>query len=269
MAIVSAFLVPGNPLPFLRSENPPWSPVHEGYKAAGAALAASGADVIVAYSTQWIAVLDQLWQTRPQISGLHVDENWHEYGELSFDLSIDTELTEAIIPTTSDFGVRSKEVNYDAFPIDTGTIIANGYLNPDGDKSLVIGSNNLYHDWEMTQKLCAAACEQADKLGRKVAVVGIGGLSGTIFRQEIDIAEDHIASDGDDEWNRKLLGLLESGDMDAISESCAEYAKAARVDMGFKHFAWILGGVGTFKGAQVHAYGPVYGSGVAVVEFKL
>ena len=39
--------------------------------------------------------------------------------------------------------------------------------------------------------------------------------------------------------------------------------------MGFKHFAWILGGLGgRINGAQVHAYGATYGSGAAVIEFR-
>ena len=96
MAIVSAFLVPGNPLPYLKPDNPAWEGIHQGYQAAAKALNASEPDVIAVYSTQWIAVLDQLWQTRPQVSGLHVDENWYEYGDLPFEMKIDTELAEAV-----------------------------------------------------------------------------------------------------------------------------------------------------------------------------
>ena len=41
--------------------------------------------------------------------------------------------------------------------------------------------------------------------------------------------------------------------------------------MGFKHFAWLAGAMGErcSRGATVHAYGPIYGSGAAVVEFDL
>ena len=112
--------------------------------------------------------------------------------------------------------------------------------------------------------------ECAAKLGRRVALVGVGGLSGTIFREEIDIARDHIAAPGDDRWNRRVLRLLESGDRDALLEACPKYARAARVDMGFKHLAWVLGGIGRrWRGATVHAYGPSWGAGAAVVEFAL
>lgn len=270
MAIVSAFLVPGNPLPYLKPENPAWEGIHKGYQAAAEALNGSQPDVIAIYSTQWVAVLDELWQTRPHVKGLHVDENWYEYGDLPFEIEIDTELAEAIIASTQEFKVRSKGVNYEGFPIDTGTIVANNYLNPEGARPLVIGSNNVYHDWETTQKLGATVATTAERLGRKVALVGVGGLSGTIFREEIDIAKDHIANEADDGWNRKILELLKRGDTEALAEIGPQYAKEARVDMGFKHFAWLLGGLdGQFKGATVHAYGPTYGSGAAVVEFRV
>ena len=86
MTLVSAFLVHGNPLPYLKPDNPPWQALDASYRQAGKALAESRPDVIAVYSTQWMAVLDQLWQTRPHVQGLHVDENWHEFGDLPFDM---------------------------------------------------------------------------------------------------------------------------------------------------------------------------------------
>jgi 2-aminophenol/2-amino-5-chlorophenol 1,6-dioxygenase alpha subunit len=270
MAVVSAFLVPGNPLPYLRPDNPPWVPLNDGYKAAGAALAKSGADVIIVYSTQWIAVLDELWQTRPHLKGVHVDENWYEYGDLEFDMKIDVKLAEACVAGSKEIGVSSKGVDYDGFPIDTGTIVMSNFLNPDGKLPLVIAANNVYHDPDTTMKLAKMAVDTADAQGKKVALVGVGGLSGTIFRQEIDIAKDKIASEGDDTWNKKMLDLLEKGDAAAVAKAVPDYAGAAKVDMGFKHLSWLMGGIGgAYKGAKVHAYGPTYGSGAAVVEFKL
>ena len=268
MPVVSAFLVHGNPLPFLRPDNPPWRELDAGYRAAAAALAASRPDVIAVYSTQWIAVLDELWQARPRSRGVHVDENWHEYGDLAFDIKTDVELTKTVIAATPAFGVRSKPVDYDGFPIDTGTIIANNYLNPGGKLPLVIAANNVYHDWQTTQKLAAALVACADKLRRRVALVGVGGLSGSIIREEIDLAKDRIASSGDDTANRRMLDVLVKGGAKAALSSCGTYAQEARVDMGFKHFAWLMGGLGgRYATAKVHAYGPTYGSGAAIVEF--
>ena len=270
MTVVSAFLVPGSPLPYVQRENPPWGEIASGFERAGQALAESKPDTIIVYSTQWIAVLDQLWQTKPHLQGIHVDENWHEYGDLPFDITVDTELAMAAVDATNGVGIKAKPVDYDHFPIDTGTIVAANYLNPGNNIPLVVTSNNLYHDWTMTETLGRLAVEQAASLDRKVAVIGVGGLSGSIFRHTIDISEDKIANESEDDWNKRVLGLLEKGDMEELKKLCPDYAAQAKVDMGFKHMAFLLGAAGeAFCGATTHAYGPLYGSGGAVIEFHL
>ncbi len=270
MAIVAAFLVPGSPLPYVKRDNPAWGKLATAMEAAGEALAAASPDTIVIYSTQWIAVLDQLWQTRAHVEGIHVDENWHEYGELPFDIRIDTELAQAAIDEATSRGIKSKGVDYDQFPVDTGTIVGNAFLNSANERPLVITSNNLYHDWEITKTIGQAAADAADNLSRKIAVVGIGGLSGSVFRHGIEPAEDRLASEQDDAWNTKILGLMQAGDAKALESLVPDYAREARVDMGFKHLAFLLGAVGgDFRGAVVHGYGPLYGAGGAVVELQI
>lgn len=270
MTVVSAFLVPGSPLPYLKRDNPPWGRIADALETAGKALANSNPDTIVVYSNQWIAVLDQLWQTRAHIQGLHVDHNWHEYGELKYDIHIDTELAKAAIEGTVEKGIKAKGVDYDQFPIDTGTIIAMNYLNQEKNYPLLISSNNVYHDWDTTVTLGKVTKEQAKKLDRKIAVVGVGGLSSSFFRHTINIEEDKIVNKKEDEWNRKILQLIESGDTTALSKACQEYTVEAKVDMGFKQFAFLQGALGdNYKGAKVHHYGALYGTGAAVIEFKI
>ncbi len=270
MPVVSAFLVPGSPLVYLRAENPPWAPIASGYRAAARALSSSRPDTILLYSTQWLAVLDELWQTRPSLSDVHIDENWYEYGDLEYDIRIDTELAHACVVGTREIGITSKAVDYDRFPIDTGTIVANGFLNPGNRIPLTLAANNLYHAFEDTIRLAEMAVKKADSLNRRIAVVGVGGLSGSIFRKEIDIRSDGIASANDDTWNRRMLGLIERGAGPEIVSECETYANAARVDMKFKHFAWVFGALGRrFSGARIHAYGATYGAGAAVIEFKV
>ena len=266
--VVAALLVPGSPLPLLGRDNPPWGDIAKGLDAAGASLRAANPDVLLIYSTQWLAVLDQLWQTRPRVRGVHVDENWYEFGDIDYDLKIDTELAEACVAACRSIGVKARGVSYDGFPIDTGSIVASRFLDPDGTYPVVLAANNVYHDWEQTAKLGEMAATRAVRLGRRVAVIGVGGMSGSIFRREIDPASDHIAGESEDEWNRRVLDLMAKGDASALKALIADYAREARVDMGFKHFAWVLGAMGgRFHSATVHAYGPIYGSGAAVVEF--
>lgn len=270
MPLVAAFLVPGSPLHFLRPEVAPWAPLARAHGEAATLLAAARPEVLIVYSTQWIAVLDELWQMRPRVQGLHVDENWYEYGDLPFDLAIDTELTAACITASAAIGIRSKGVDYDGFPIDSGTIVANGFLNPDGRIPLVIAANNLYHDWERTERLGALAAAQADALGRRYALVGVGGLSGTIFREEIALETDRVASAEDERANRALLAALAGSDGGAARAACAAYTASVRADMGLKHVAFLLGGIGgRYRGARTLGYGPSYGSGAAVVAFEV
>lgn len=267
MAIVSAFLVTGSPLPFLRPDNPPWAGLADGFKAASAALVASKPDVLLVYSTQWIAVLDQLWQVRPHSTGVHVDENWYEFGDLPFDIKADVALAEACVAGSADIGVSAKPVDYEDFPIDTGTIVADAMLNP-GRVPLVIAANNVYHDFAKTEALAAMAAATAESQGKRVAVVAVGGLSGAYFDHSIDIATDHVRHEADDAANKAFLAALEQGS-DAARAAVADYAGKAKADFGMKHLAWVLGAAGGFAGAKVHGYGATYGAGAAVVEFKL
>jgi 2-aminophenol/2-amino-5-chlorophenol 1,6-dioxygenase alpha subunit len=271
MPVVAAFLVPGSPLPVLKPETIAWGRLAAAMQRAGRALEAARPDAVLVYSTQWLAVLDQQWLTRKRSTGVHVDENWYEFGDLPFDVFADTELAHACVAASPRIGVHARGVNYDGFPIDTGTIAACTLLGIGGaQRPLVVASNNLYHSAEVTERLGAMAAACADEQGKRVAVVGVGGLSGSLFRTEIDPRSDRIARPEDDKWNQRVLQLIESGDVGQLRRVLPDFAREARAEMGAKHLHWVLGALkGRYVGARVHGYGPVYGSGAAVVEFTL
>jgi 2-aminophenol/2-amino-5-chlorophenol 1,6-dioxygenase alpha subunit len=267
MTVASAFLVPSSPLPYFKADNPPWSPLADAMADVGKRIAEINPDVLIFYPTTWNAVMDQLWQVRPHLEGIHVDHNWFEYGDLPYSFDTDTELADACVRTATERGVKSKGVDYDAFPIDTGTIVAMHYLNPEGKIPVVLVSNNLYHDAETTRDIAAIAVEQADEQGKKAVVVAIGELSGSFFRGDIDIETDHIVEKKEDGWNRKMLDYLESGDLSVFCASMDEYAKDAKVDYGFKHMHFLLSALNDkFSSSEVMAYAPLYGKGGAVVQ---
>ncbi|USJ28498.1 ABC transporter permease subunit [Ensifer adhaerens] len=268
--VVSAFLVPSSPLPYLMPANPAWQALIRGFADARVALEASRPDTILMYSSSWMAVLDQPFQMRERLVGVHIDENWHEYGELSYDLRIDREATRAIIQSSRDIGLNSKPVDFERFPIDSGTISANGFLNPQGTTPLILAGANIYHDYETTERLARKAIEVATRLGRRVAVLGVGGLSGSLFRDEIVMQHDRLKSTADDEWNRSILDLMVRGDASALRNTIPKFSDAARVENRFKHFAWVSGAIGDrWAGARVLGYGPIYGTGAAVIEFHV
>lgn len=268
--VAAAVLVPGNPLLYLVPDNLPWQALTAGYRAAREVIQAAEPDVLLVYSSQWLTVLDQLWQMKPRLAGVHVDENWHEFGELRYAIQIDRKATEAMVHGSSELGMRAKGVDFEQFPVDSGTIVANAMLNPDGRIPLVIAASNIYHDYATTANLAAMAARTATGLGRRVAVVGIGGLSGSIFRDEIELSRDRIRSPEDQTWNDRILSMLQQGDGSAVRAALPRFVKEARADNGFKHFAWLEGAMGdAFAGARVLGSGSVYGSGQAVVQFML
>ena len=268
--VVGAFLVCGSPLPLMRPDNPPWQPIVAGFEKARASLQALEPDAVVIYSTQWLAVLDQLWQAHPRLVGLHVDEDWHDLGNLRFDLKVDRDLALACVEATRMAGVKAKGVDYDGFPVDSGTIVANALLNPSGAIPSVMCANNLYHDADQTRRLGEIAAAKAVDQGKRVVVIAVGALSANTHRQAVPFEEDGFSNAADDAWNRELLSALERNDMAALQDLLPVYAREAKADMGMKHLAFLLGAIGGhYEKAIVHGYAPVYGAGGCVVEFRV
>lgn len=57
--------------------------------------------------------------------------------------------------------------------------------------------------------------------------------------------------------------------MNSLRAAWGDYAGQAKVDMGFKHMAFILGALGGgYSSAEVLGYGPVYGAGAAIVALN-
>ncbi|QBJ96487.1 tRNA U-34 5-methylaminomethyl-2-thiouridine biosynthesis protein [Rhodococcus sp. ABRD24] len=266
--VKSAYLIPGSPLPLLRSDAVGLRPIVEGLDRARKSLEAAAPDTVIVYSTGWIAVVDQMWLTRPHMTGRFVDGTWHEFGHIDWEIDVAVPIAERAIASTEAFGIKSRGCDYDGFPIDAGTIVFSKSMNATASIPLVVTSNNLYHDWEITRKIGQVAVETAAAQGKTVSIVGIGGLSGSIFRDGVDFDNDRIYSPEDDAANGKLIELVTSGDVERLEAYVPEYSKVARADMGMKHLGFLLGALGgTYSSAECLGYGPLCGSGGAVVEF--
>lgn len=265
--VVAAYLLPASPLLLLRNDEARYRELVDAMKRVADDLDELKPDTLLIYSTRWYAVLDQLWQGRARMAGLHVDENWHELGEMRYDITTDVSLARACVRAAQRAGIASKLVDYAGFPLDSATLAANALVNPDGTLPTLIVANNLYYDFERTRALGELTAAQAAIQGKRVAVIALGGLSGSEFRDRREFADDAIASAIEDEWNRRVLKLIERRDLDELLRQLPDFIAQARADMGFKHLAFLLGALGGRLGAaQVYAYGPQYGSGAAVVR---
>jgi 2-aminophenol/2-amino-5-chlorophenol 1,6-dioxygenase alpha subunit len=269
-SILGAYIVPG--LPHLTSDKSveSWEALRQGCRQAGDHVKALQPDVLIIYSTQWISVLGHSFQTDPNPKGLHVDENWYEFGDFPFDFHNDTELSARAAAIASSLGLATKTVSYKGFPIDTGTLVALRFVNPTNAIPVSIVSCNIYAGQEDSLTLGQAMRQAIEASGKRAVVLACTGLSGRFFTKEIDPRSDHIACPEDDEWNRRMLNLIEQGKNADVLALSSAYAQAAVADMGFKAFAWLMGVLGTpTTSGKTLAYGPLWGTGAAVVEYVL
>jgi 2-aminophenol/2-amino-5-chlorophenol 1,6-dioxygenase alpha subunit len=267
--ITKAYLVPGQPHPFLAPDkNPGWASLRRSYEAVGREIERSGAELILVYSTQWFSVIGHLFQVDPQPKWTLVDPNWYEFGEIPYEFRVDPEFGKLYARLCKEHGMQAATVAYHGFPIDTGTVVALKLLNPNNAIPASMVSCNIYAEREETRALGLAARAAIDAYGKKTIVVIVTNLSNRYEVADIDPAQDRISSQKDDEWNRKILEMLGEGRLEDVAQVARDFAREANADMGFKAIWWlgaVMGESNRYDG-KVWDYQPVWGTGNAIVE---
>jgi 2-aminophenol/2-amino-5-chlorophenol 1,6-dioxygenase subunit alpha len=269
MLIQKAYLVPGQPHVLLASEkNTGWASLKASYEAIGREIERSGAELLLVYSTQWFSVIGHLMQVDPSPKWLLVDPNWYELGEIPYEFRIDPVFGELYCSLARQGGLQAATVNYHGFPIDTGTVVALRLLNPQNAIPASVVSCNIYAERDETRALGRIARQAIDAYGKKTVVVVVTNLSNRYEVGEIDVANDHISSAKDDEWNRKILEMLGEGRLEDVAQVAREFGREANADMGFKAIWWLaaLAGEHNRYDGKVWDYQPVWGTGSALVE---
>lgn len=267
--IVKAFMVPGLPqLVFPESGQGQWETLRAAMREAARQCAEAKPDVLVIYSAQWISVLGHSFQFATNPTGLHVDENWHDMGDLPFTFKIDRELTATAERLTRDRGLSTKLVDYEGFPVDTATLVALRYFNPDNALPVMIVSSNIYAGPEDSMKLGQAVGEAIRQSGKRAALINCSLLSHRFLTEAVTPETDRFSRPEDDQLNRQMLNLLEQGQTLKALEFGPEYAQNAGAEMGFKGFYWMMGAMNSPTiPAEVLAYGPLWGTGAAVLAY--
>lgn len=267
--IVGAAWVPGLPFILNPEKSPKWKELNGAMAALSTHIKELKPDVLVIYSTQWLSVLGTSFQVQPNPKGVHVDENWYEFGDLSFDFKTDATLGDMFAKKVAALGMPTKTVNYDEFPIDTGTIVAMNCLNKGNAFPVSIVSSWVYADDKKNEQIGKAMRETIEASGKKAFVLVSSLLSTRYFTDEINPSEDRISKPEDEAWNRKVLGAFESGNLGASKTVVQQFAKSAPVDMMLNGYHWLTGVMGPGKwSGQVLGYGPQWGAGAAVAEFR-
>jgi 2-aminophenol/2-amino-5-chlorophenol 1,6-dioxygenase alpha subunit len=269
--ILQGYLVPGKPLPLLAPEkNPAWAELRRGFETARDEIRASGADLLLLYSTQWLNVIGHQIQADPAPEWVHVDQDFHTFGTMSYKFRMDPVFAKAYEAAARARGLHARTVSYRGFPLDSGVIQALQLLNPDNAIPACIVGCNMYADRGETIVLGKAAAEAIAASGRKAVVVSVSALSNRIFSKQIDPKDDRLYSAKDDEWNRKVLEMLGEGRLEDVSQVARDFAAQASGEQRGKAFWWLAAAMGQHNGydGTVHAYGPLWGSGGAVVGLR-
>ncbi|HJV23895.1 MAG TPA: Rid family hydrolase [Holophagaceae bacterium] len=267
--ILNGYIVPGRPLPLLApDQNPHWAELRRGFEQAREEIKASGADLILLYSTQWVNVIGHQIQGDPSPEWVHVDQDFHAFGTMPYKLRMDADFAKAYEAAGRARGLFTRAVSYKGFPIDSGTIQALQLLNPDNALPACVVGCNMYADRAETLVLAKAAVDALKATGKKAVAVAVTALSNRVFPKMIDPKEDHLYSAKDDEWNRKLLEMLEQGRVEDVSQVIREFSQQASGDQRGRAFWWLGGVLGQHNGyaGKTLAYGPLWGSGAAVVS---
>jgi 2-aminophenol/2-amino-5-chlorophenol 1,6-dioxygenase alpha subunit len=267
--IQKAYIVSGQPHPLLAPEkSPAWGSLRRSFDAVGREIERSGAEIVLVYSTQWFSVIGHLFQVDPKPAWTLVDANWYELGEIPYEFRIDPEFGTLYARICKEHGMQTATVSYRGFPIDTGTVVALKLLTPNNAIPASIVSCNIYAEREETRALGFAARAAIEAYGKKTIVVCVTNLSNRYEVREIDPMHDHISSQKDDEWNRKILEMLGEGRLEDVAQVARDFGREANADMGFKAIWWlgaVMGENNRYDG-KVWDYQPVWGTGNAIVE---
>ena len=76
----------------------------------------------------------------------------------------------------------------------------------------------MYADRAETVVWGKAVADALEKDAKRTAIVAVTSLSRRLHTRRVADADDHVSSQMDDEWNRKLLELLADGRLEDVSQ---------------------------------------------------
>lgn len=269
--VVKGYVLPGLPhLVLAPNANPGWQKVRHAMDEVRKQIAKINPDVLMIYSTYWPSVIGHQVQARPMLEWTHVDDEFHALGSIPYKIKIDSALAQAYVQCAKNRKLEARTIDYNGFPVDTGSVVVSKLINPDSKIPEVIVSSNVYSDRAETLVLGKAGRDALEQQGKRAVAIIVSSLSNRLHEKRIDPKEDKIHSLKDQEWNQKFLEFLEAGRLEDVSQLSRQFHKEARVHKvgNFKPFWWLssIMGQSNLYAGKVLEYQPIYGSGAAVVE---
>ncbi len=266
--------VPG--MPHLLKESKSYAQLAKAMESIGHQWAQAGVKQILFFSTQWRSVLGHMFLAGPDAAGIHVDDNWYDLGDISYQLNFDPKLVEDCAHAAEIRGFQTKVIRYPGFPIDTGTLVAHNLIlkgarqhHPDHSFKVGAVSCSIYSDYLDTFELACSLQAVLKDQGTPTGVVVVSLLSGRTLSDDFGEVPEQIASQADEIFNQECLQAIDHADIDHLKSLVETKGGASCADMGLRGLAFLEGlGLWTAtQGGQLMAYGPIHGTGGAVISF--
>ncbi|MGD1888585.1 MAG: hypothetical protein ACFB01_15985 [Cohaesibacteraceae bacterium] len=258
-SIVSATLIPSSPAPYLLPGTPDWRGLWRGMTLASERLTQASPDVIVLLDPDppsRSSGSSRVWR----VNGLTSDPAYRDFGEIAVDVRLDRGMTRLLsragVPLVAP---RTAE------DISAGVAAALSQLDPKGTRHVVLvdASGQAYEDAAELGRMIGHVARES---GRKVALVGLSGLSGSAHETQVEGAPGLLASEADDLANRQILGWLEHGDLIALGSGLSELSRQAHIETGGSVLAALAA---VARGpAEIIGYSAIFGAGAAVVSLE-
>lgn len=257
-AVVSVSLVPSSPALHLLPGTAQWRNLHVGMSSVAQRIAAERPDTLVLLSNRRAQPSDG--RSAAHIRGNLRDPEYSSFGDIGFDVQFDLPLAQAL----EQAGLRAPIPASTENLTDSGAVAALAQINRNHGLPVVIVDLS-----GMAPRDARAVGEKVEQtardLGRRVAVVGLSGLSGSALKPDIHSDPGHLASAEDDQSNRQILGWFESGDRAGLQSGLHGLAIGRGIE---NHGAVLLALSGLTSGkADVLCYGAIFGAGAAIVDF--
>lgn len=271
MSTLKSFLIPGLPHLLLKpSGKLEWQKLRLALDKVKSEIRDLNPDLIMIYSTYWSSIIGHQIQARENIKWTLVDDEWHSLGSIKYEMKSDVEFAKDLSENCNKRGLLTKLTDYEGFPVDTGTVVANSLINPNNKFKTCVVSSNIYSDRQETQVLGKAVRQTISDSGKKVIVVVVSSLSNRYRLEPLDECDDKISSLKDNEWNLKILEFLSHGRLEDVSQLSRQFHREARVTkkvVNFKPFWWWSAATGQNNNytGEVYEYQPIHGTGAAVV----
>lgn len=258
-AIVNATLVPSSAAPHLLPGTPAWRDLRRGMTTASELIAQASPDVIVLLGS-WPAPSARSSTPNWRLTGLVRDPAYKDFGEMPVDVRFDRRLTKLL--TRAGVPVVQPTSPED---LGAGAAAALKQLDPKAMRPIVVVdvSDQSYNAAAEMGRLIGHVARES---GRKIALVGLSGLSGSALDPQIGGDPGTLTSQDDDLANRQILGWLQTGDLLSLGSSLPDLAEKAQIETGGSVLA-ALAAVAPGP-AQIMGYSAIFGAGAAVVKLE-